>query len=323
MGQSDTDQFSRLSFDQKVANMVFVSGRSEDPAVRPGAIINILDENQDSKGHFRVIEATHHCIDTGEYENSFKAIPEQVKISPYAQPSDYTKCESQMATVIDNNDPKGLGRVLVQMAWQKPVGETTDWIPLISSHGGEGKGMHFIPEIGETVLVDFQSGNAEMPFVAGNLYHNQAKSGFHDADNNIKALQTRSGTKIIMHDGEGSVTVEDPSGNIWHMDGDGNISVNAPKNITLNAGKDFVINVGENMTTTVGKNKNTDITNKYTINSESHNETVSQNKTIEVGGDLKETTATTTHTAKSGDILIHSAGVATILGDVDAKVNKS
>ncbi|MFK7004835.1 phage baseplate assembly protein V, partial [Flavobacterium covae] len=29
---------------------------------------------------------------------------------------------------------------------------------------GAGKGFHFIPEIGEEVLVGFESGNAEKPF---------------------------------------------------------------------------------------------------------------------------------------------------------------
>lgn len=46
------------------------------------------------------------------------------------------------------------------------------------------------------------------------------------------------------------------------------------------------------------------------------------NKTMRVGGDLNETTATTTHRAKQGDLLIQSAGISKILGAIDAKVNK-
>ena len=46
-------------------------------------------------------------------------------------------------------------------------------------------------------------------------------------------IHTRSGTKIILNDAEGSVFIEDPSGNTYLMDGQGNINVSAPKNISL------------------------------------------------------------------------------------------
>ncbi|WP_240665148.1 hypothetical protein [Flavobacterium columnare] len=51
-------------------------------------------------------------------------------------------------------------------------------------------------------------------------------------NDHIKAIHTRSGTKIILNDAQGSVFIEDPSGNTWTMDRQGNISVNAPKNFT-------------------------------------------------------------------------------------------
>ena len=53
-----------------------------------------------------------------------------------------------------------------------------------------------------------------------------------------------------------------------------------------------------------------------------YNEQVGKDKKVEIIGDLVETTATTTHKAISGDILIKSAGVAKVLGAIDAKVNK-
>ena len=55
-----------------------------------------------------------------------------------------------------------------------------------------------------------------------------------------------------MNDAEGSVFVEDPSGNTWLMDGKGNIKVNAPNNMSFIVGKNFDIHVGENMTTNIG-----------------------------------------------------------------------
>lgn len=66
---------------------------------------------------------------------------------------------------MDNNEPMGMGRVRVQFPWQEEKNQITPWIRLIQPHSGAGKGFHFIPEIGEEVLVGHESQNAEKPFV--------------------------------------------------------------------------------------------------------------------------------------------------------------
>ncbi|MET3047624.1 hypothetical protein ABXS96_14605, partial [Flavobacterium covae] len=68
------------------------------------------------------------------------------------------------------------------------------------------------------------------------------------------AIHTRSGTKIILNDAQGSVFIEDPSGNTWTMDGHGNINVNAPNDITMNAGGNISMTAGMNITTSAGMN---------------------------------------------------------------------
>uniref|UniRef100_UPI00286DFD85 phage baseplate assembly protein V n=1 Tax=Flavobacterium sp. TaxID=239 RepID=UPI00286DFD85 len=148
--------------------------------------------------------------------------------------------------------PAGLGRVQVQMAWQKDFSENTPWIRMVNPHAGGGKGIYFIPEIGEEVLVAFEAGNAEKPFVLGAMYNGSESSGYASGGNDQKVIQTRSGTKIIMNDAIGSVFIEDPSGNTWMMDGKGNISVNAPKNFTVNAGENVNITAGKDMTVSAG-----------------------------------------------------------------------
>ena len=168
---------------------------------------------------------------------------------------------TQPAKITDNNDPKGLGRVQVQMEWQRNNSDNTSWIRMTNPHAGGGKGMYFIPEIGEEVLVGFEGGNAEKPYVLGAMYNGNESSSYSTAGNDQKVIQTRSGTKIIMNDAIGSVFIEDPSGNTWMMDGKGNINVNAPKNFTItagenvsiSAGKDVSVSAGDNMSNTAGK----------------------------------------------------------------------
>ncbi len=63
-----------------------------------------------------------------------------------------------------------------------------------------------------------------------------------------------SETKIILNDAEASVFIEDPSGNTYLMDGQGNINVNAPKNMTFTAGENVTITAGMNITAIAGMN---------------------------------------------------------------------
>ena len=67
-------------------------------------------------------------------------------------------------------------------------------------------------------------------------------------------IHTRSGTKIILNDAEGSVFIEDPSGNTYLMDGQGNINVSAPKDITFKAGGDINLNANKNIFSTASLN---------------------------------------------------------------------
>ncbi|AFL97903.1 hypothetical protein ACQ1Q1_00650 [Ornithobacterium rhinotracheale] len=88
------------------------------------------------------------------------------------------------------------------------------------------------------------------------------------------------------------------------------------------AGQDMSIEVSNNMNTNVGNDHNVQIVNNHTFNSNDYQQNVKGNKTIDVGGSLEESTSETTHRAKNGDILMQSAGVAQVLGKIDAKVNK-
>uniref|UniRef100_UPI0037502B0F phage baseplate assembly protein V n=1 Tax=Flavobacterium sp. TaxID=239 RepID=UPI0037502B0F len=239
-------------------------------------------------GSYIITDVTHVC-DEGTYHNTFSAVPESVLSPPYGNVHSFPKATAQPATIIDNNDPNGLGRVQVQMAWQKDNGLNTPWIRMTNPHAGGGKGMYFVPEIGEEVLVGFEGDNAEKPFVLGTMYNGSESSGYNTEGNDQKVIQTRSGTKIIMNDAIGSVFIEDPSGNTWMMDGKGNINVNAPRNFTVNAGENISFTAGMNInssaTLNISENAGVD---KSTSIGMMHNVFVGGNSVMNVTGTLTE-----------------------------------
>ncbi|MEJ5106439.1 type VI secretion system Vgr family protein [Chryseobacterium sp. MYb328] len=313
----------------RAVDVFTVSGGTTIPFLYPGCVADInmrkADSNQTSYFTKLMVTEVIHEVDTlGRYEGRFEAIAAD---TGYIPTPDFTVpiAEPQIATVISNTDPMGQGRVTVRFDWQ--LHDTTNFIRMMAPDAGgtdqitQNRGYVAIPEVGDQVMVGFVHNHPDRPFVMGGMFHGGTAMG-GGVDNHLKSIQTRSGIRVLMNDAEGSVTIVDPSGNNYFMDGKGNIIVTAPKNMTFNAGENLTINVGQDMKTTVGNDNAINITNNHKFTSRNYKQTVNENKTINVTGDLKETTSTTTHKAKNGDILLQSSGIAKMLGKIDAKVNK-
>jgi len=317
-------------------SLIWVRGRSRDSRLKNGSRAKLTDINGRAMETYRIVEIRHY-YNGDEYYNEFVGVSD-VLHPPYQNSGDFPKSHEQMGRVVENADPLGLGRVRVQMVWQEAGSEKTPWIRLLQPHSGSGKGFYFVPEIGEEVLVGFQGGNAEKPYVIGAQYNGKEKSGYADKENSIKAVHTRSGHKLVFTEDE-SILITDKSGNEILLDTKGsNITITAPETMTLNA-KNLNINVSQNMTTNVGNNMITNVTNDTTISiggnhqidiekdhqfsSKNYAQKVEGDKIIDIFGKLDETTSETLHNAKDGNVTIKSAGISKLLGEIDAKVNKS
>ena len=246
-------------------SLIWVRGRSRDSRLKNGSRAKLTDINGRAMETYRIVEIRHY-YNGDEYYNEFVGVSD-VLHPPYQDSGAFPKSHEQMGRVVENADPLGLGRVKVQMMWQEAGSEKTPWIRLLQPHSGSGKGFYFVPEIGEEVLVGFQGGNAEKPYVIGTQYNGKEKSGYADKENSIKAVHTRSGHKLVFTEDE-SILITDKSGNEILLDTKGsNITITAPETMTLNA-KNLNINVSQNMTTNVGMNA-------Y--------ENISMNKTTSIG----------------------------------------
>jgi type VI secretion system secreted protein VgrG len=248
-GSKASGEYTKNKMRALMSSMMQIKASSEVPGITIGNKVQISGVDMQLESSYRVTQITHTCDDGGGYENHFTAVNFNGSVfSPKTNPDLVPHCKSQTAVVIANDEPDGLSGIKVQMPWQEEKGETTPFIPMIQTHGGDGKGFHWIPEIGEKVFVDFQGGNAELPIVIGTMTSRNEKSSYSTPNNDYKVLQTRSGNRAVLDDATGDITIESQKGKtIAVIHGDGNIRFKAPKNIEFEAGEDFTITAGRNV----------------------------------------------------------------------------
>jgi uncharacterized protein involved in type VI secretion and phage assembly len=111
--------------------------------------------------------------------------------------------------VTNNVDPMKLGRVKVKFPWLSDTHES-DWVRIATLMAGRDRGAFFLPDIGDEVLVAFDHGDFEHPYVIGALWNGVDKPPETNADgkNNIKKIKSRSGHEIILDDSAGAEKIQ-------------------------------------------------------------------------------------------------------------------
>lgn len=104
--------------------------------------------------------------------------------------------------VVENYDTKMPGKIGVSIPIRDEVENKLVWASVVTDYGGSKWGQYFIPEKNDQVLIIFEDGNIEKPFVIGCVHRNNdthvTKS--IDENNNIKQIVTRNGTRITFAD---------------------------------------------------------------------------------------------------------------------------
>lgn len=117
--------------------------------------------------------------------------------------------------VTNNQDPDGLGRVRVRFPWLDDAAASF-WARVATPMAGKERGLYFLPEVDDEVLVAFQNGRVDAPVVLGGLWNGKDKPPADNGDgkNNLRVIKSRSGHQVRLDDtdGKGKIEIIDSSG---------------------------------------------------------------------------------------------------------------
>lgn len=143
-----------------------------------------------------------------------------------------------VGVVTNNQDPDGMGRVKVRLPWLSDDDETA-WARIAVPMAGNARGFYNLPEVDDEVLVAFEQGAIDRPYVLGALWNGKdaPPESNSDGKNNMRTWKSRSGHIVRLDDTDGSEKIEivDKTGknSIVITSSDNKLTIQADSDITI------------------------------------------------------------------------------------------
>ncbi len=164
-------------------------------------------------------------------------------------------------------DPDGEHRIQVDVPVIAKSGDGI-WARLSNFYSTTSKGIFFMPEIGDEVVLGFLNNDPRHPIILGSLYSTKITPPYTaDPGNKIKAIVTKNDLKIEFDDDQKILTIETPGGNRFILsdkdksitieDQNGNKMVTDDKGILIDSAKDITLKAAGKIDITASQNINT------------------------------------------------------------------
>ncbi|HYH04771.1 MAG TPA: phage baseplate assembly protein V [Bacillota bacterium] len=180
--------------------------------------------------------------------------------------------------VTNNQDPENLGRVKLKIPRLSGEDES-NWARVATFMAGKERGAFYLPEVDDEVLIVFECGDIDRPYVIGSLWNGKDLPPVNNSDgeNNLRVIKSRSGHLISLNDKEGDAKIEiiDQSGknailietknNKITIKSDQDIELAAPNGkVTIN-GKEIEIKSSAGMKLDAGANLDQNASGNMTL----------------------------------------------------------
>ncbi|MBK5188236.1 MAG: hypothetical protein JJD97_08310, partial [Gemmatimonadaceae bacterium] len=176
-----------------------------------------------------------HSFDGQQYTNTFTASPWTHFDNP-APPPRRSLPGLTTAEVINNVDPAGIGRIQVrEQGGNKESSGSLLFARYVTPFAGNGRGIAFLPEIGDEVILGFEDGDPERPYILGSVWNGRDVS----PGATPKRIITKAGNQIVMDDA-GVIEIFSPGGTCMlqlsnGIDGKPRVTIHSEGNLLLEA----------------------------------------------------------------------------------------
>ncbi|MGI8768542.1 MAG: VgrG-related protein [Propionibacteriaceae bacterium] len=208
--QAEADQVADSLLSRASGEGVVLRGDAKgDPQIGAGADLKIDGAGSRLSGRYRATSVTHLYGSGHPYQTRFVCSgPESAGLADLiggraAEPFRPEMLGLMVGEVTNTDDPEGLCRVKVRLP-SFSTEEESAWARVASPGAGPRRGMQWMPEVNDEVLVGFEHGDPTRPMVLGGLWNRSdlpPEPGAVDGGRtNTRLLTSRDGHRLALTD---------------------------------------------------------------------------------------------------------------------------
>jgi len=248
--QAEADRLAQAVMDRAASDYIVAEGLGTgNPAVKAGASISVSGLGKRFDGTYFVTGTTHTYGHAAGYTTHFVVSGHRsaTLLSMLRRDGDGEDARMPglvVGVVTDNQDPKGQGRVKVRYPCLSKD-NASDWARIIAPGNGPDRGLQFVPEVNDEVLVGFEQGDVHHPYILGGLWNGKdappRKSDAIVSGGKVqqRIIRSRLGHTITLDDSDDqpSITIVDKTGNnkIRLESSSNNLSIAVDGDVSLKA----------------------------------------------------------------------------------------
>jgi phage protein D/phage baseplate assembly protein gpV len=226
--QADATQIAQALLNQANDSYIEADGIAESvPTLHAGQVVKIEGVGSKFSGSYRLTSVRHE-FSKGRYETFFRIEGRQPKLVAGLLSGGGSKIETQpwggvvIGIVTNNKDPEAnQGHIKVKYPWLADDQEAF-WARLVAPGAGKDRGILFTPEVNDEVLIAFEHGDFNRPYVIGGLYNGKdapplaPDAAVKGGAVTQRQIKTRTGHTVTFYDQEGGqeyIEIKDAKGN--------------------------------------------------------------------------------------------------------------
>lgn len=210
VSQAEANIMAQARLDERSGAFVVAEGRAPRcPQLTAGEKVRLENLGQRLSGTYLVTQARHIFTQDGwEAHFSVRGARSGLLAEEMAGQRPLPRWPGVVTALVTNTkDPNNRGRVKVKYPWMANEVES-NWARVVSAGAGPNTGFCLIPDVNDEVIVAFEQGDINRPYVLGGVWNGQdvmpmAVSGAAEGKRPlIRTWRSRNGHHITMYDDE-------------------------------------------------------------------------------------------------------------------------